>query len=255
MRPKIYVFGDSITEMSFEDVGWGVSLADHFRRTADVVLRGFSGYNTRWALRIIDKAFPAEQGGGAPLAVTVFFGANDACVPDRCSSFQHVPVDEYKQNLRSIVSFFKVKITILLNVMTQSAAKQWPTVHVILITPPPIYEPARLLYPYGENNSGLPERTYEASGTYAKACLAVAAELGIPSVDLWTKVQEVPDWQTACLSDGLHLSRAGNAIVFKEVVDVLKKLGSSVETLRVDFPLIDDIDPNDPLKSFENLKN
>ncbi|XP_019170019.1 PREDICTED: GDSL esterase/lipase At5g45920 [Ipomoea nil] len=242
MRPKIYLFGDSITEMSFEveDGGWGVSLADHFRRTADVVLRGFSGYNTRWALRIIDKAFPAEQGGGAPLAVTVFFGANDACVPDRCSSFQHVPVDEYKQNLCSIVSFFK---------------KQWPTVHVILITPPPIYEPARLLYPFTENKSGLPERTYEAAGTYAKACLAVAAELGIPSVDLWIKVQEVPDWQTACLSDGLHLSRAGNAIVFKEVVDVLKKLGSSVETLMVDFPLIDDIDPNDPLKSFENLKN
>nr|GLL28893.1 GDSL esterase/lipase At5g45920 [Ipomoea trifida] len=224
MRPKIYVFGDSITEMSFEDGGWGVSLADHFRRTADVVLRGFSGYNTRWALRIIDKAFPAEQGGGAPLAVTVFFGANDACLPDRCSSFQHVPVDEFKQNLRSIVSFFKGG-------------------------------DYKCRYPYGENNSGLPERTYEAAGTYAKACLAVAAELGIPSVDLWTKVQEVPDWQTACLSDGLHLSRAGNAIVFKEVVDVLKKLGSSVETLMVDFPLIDDIDSNDPLKSFENLKN
>ena len=33
MRPKIYLFGDSITEMSYGDGGWGASLADHFSRT------------------------------------------------------------------------------------------------------------------------------------------------------------------------------------------------------------------------------
>ena len=75
----------------------------------DVVLRGYSGYNTRWALEVIEKVFPeVSRGGGAPLAVTVFFGANDACLPDRCSAFQHVPIHEYKQNLHSIVSFLKV---------------------------------------------------------------------------------------------------------------------------------------------------
>lgn len=75
----------------------------------DVVLRGYSGYNTRWALEVIEKVFPeVSRGGGAPLAVTVFFGANDACLPNRCSAFQHVPIHEYKQNLHSIVSFLKV---------------------------------------------------------------------------------------------------------------------------------------------------
>jgi len=44
----------------------------------------------------------------APVALTVFFGANDACLPNRCSGFQHVPLHEYKDNLCSIVSFFKV---------------------------------------------------------------------------------------------------------------------------------------------------
>lgn len=78
-----------------------------------MVIRGYSGYNTRWALKVIERVFPEsnEHGGagaGDPLAVTVFFGANDACLPDRYGAFQHVPLNEYKQNLVSIVSFFKV---------------------------------------------------------------------------------------------------------------------------------------------------
>jgi len=143
MRPKIYLYGDSITEESFSDGGWGASLSHHFSRTViiyfflsyylsyciyiflslcflimfgslfffqvDVVLRGYSGYNTRWALKVAERIFPpVESGGVPPLAVTVFFGANDACLPDRYSAFQHVPLHEYKQNLHSIISFFKV---------------------------------------------------------------------------------------------------------------------------------------------------
>jgi hypothetical protein len=78
-----------------------------------VVLRGYSGYNTRWALKVLGRVFPVSQGGDggtetAPIALTVFFGANDACRPNRCSAFQHVPLDEYKDNIRSTVSFFKV---------------------------------------------------------------------------------------------------------------------------------------------------
>ncbi len=47
-RPTFVLLGDSITQFSFETNGWGASLASAFSRTADVVLRGFSGYNTRW---------------------------------------------------------------------------------------------------------------------------------------------------------------------------------------------------------------
>ncbi|WJX26751.1 hypothetical protein P8452_15633 [Trifolium repens] len=113
-RPQICLFGDSITEQSFDVGGWGASLANHFSRTADVVLRGYSGYNTRWVLKVLDRVFPVSQDlhGGtetAPIALTIFFGANDACLPNRCSAFQHVPLDEYKENIRSTVSFFKVR--------------------------------------------------------------------------------------------------------------------------------------------------
>ena len=49
---------------------------------ADVVLRGYSGYNTRWARLLLPKAFPTSPPVPAKL-VTVFFGANDAALPDR----------------------------------------------------------------------------------------------------------------------------------------------------------------------------
>ncbi|KAL5772276.1 hypothetical protein ACOSP7_011876 [Xanthoceras sorbifolium] len=235
MRPQIYLFGDSITEGSFCDGGWGSSLAHHFSRTMDVVLRGYSGYNTRWALKVVERVLPAEN-GGAPLAVTVFFGANDACILDRCSGFQHVPLHEYKQNLHSIASFLK---------------NQWPTTLILLITPPPIDEEERLKHPYVENPLGLPERTNEAAGAYAKACIEVAGERGIPVIDLWTKMQQFPDWQKVCLSDGLHLNQTGNKVVFEEVVTKLRENGLSLETLPFDLPLISEIDTKDPLKAFE----
>lgn len=49
----------------------------------------------------------------------------------------------------------------------------------------------------------------------------------------------------------MHLTQIGNRIVFEEVVKKLKDEGLSVETLPVDLPLISEIDPNDPLKAFE----
>lgn len=50
-------------------------------------------------------------------------------------------------------------------------------------------------YPFVENPQGLPERTNEAAGEYARACVAVAGECEIPVVDLWTKMQQSPDWK------------------------------------------------------------
>ena len=55
---------------------------------ADVIARGYSGYNTRWAAHILDKIF--TRGQAPPDLVTVFFGANDAALPGRlrCATAQ-----------------------------------------------------------------------------------------------------------------------------------------------------------------------
>lgn len=105
---------------------------------------------------------------------------------------------------------------------------------------------------YGEIHSDLPERTNEAARNYAKACVAVARECGAPVVDLWSRMHQFPDWGKAYLRDGLHLTLGGNKIVFEEVIGKLKEVGLSLETLPADLPFTDAMDPNDPLKVFED---
>ncbi|TQD95692.1 hypothetical protein C1H46_018636 [Malus baccata] len=127
MRPEIVLFGDSITQQSFRPGGWGAALADSYSRKADVKVRGYGGYNTRWALFLLQHLFPLDS-KKPPAAATIFFGANDAAVLGRTGERQHVPVEEYKENLRKIVLHLK---------------ECSPTILIVLITPPPVDEDGR----------------------------------------------------------------------------------------------------------------
>jgi isoamyl acetate esterase len=84
IRPQFVLFGDSITQRSFEPGGWAGVVANAYQRRVDVINRGYSGYNTRWALSLADHIFPADVTSKVEL-VTVFFGANDAALADRTS--------------------------------------------------------------------------------------------------------------------------------------------------------------------------
>ncbi|KAL2936040.1 hypothetical protein RDABS01_019158 [Bienertia sinuspersici] len=192
MRPQIVLFGDSITEQSFRPGGWGSALADSFSRKADILNRGYGGYNTRWALFLLHHIFPLGL-AKPPVAVTIFFGANDAALPGRNSERQHVPTEEYKENLRKIVMHLK---------------KCSSTMLVVLITPPPVDEEGRMEYAqsvYGEKAMKLPERTNETAGEYANQCISLAKELGIPSINLWSKMQEIEGWQRKFLRFALFI--------------------------------------------------
>ncbi|KAJ1258099.1 hypothetical protein BS78_10G047700 [Paspalum vaginatum] len=237
MRPSIVLFGDSITEEAFGEGGWGASLANHYSRSADVVLRGYSGYNTRWAARVAGRAVASIA--GTVSAVTVFFGANDAALPDRASAAQHVPLDEYRDNLRAICALLKVR-------------PWWPSVVVILITPPPVDEDGRRRYPYAQDLSGLPERTNAAAGAYARACVEVARQCGVRAIDIWSRMQRFSGWDKGFLRDGLHLTPRGNRVLFEEVVFALKDADLSLEALPADLPLFGDMDPDDPAKAFDD---
>lgn len=237
MRPRFVLFGDSITQHSFSPAGWGAALADRYARKADVILRGYSGYNTRWALFLLDKIFTQVQ-SQAPLLVTVFFGANDATLPDRIHMRQHVPIPEYKENLRKIISHIKGICE---------------TTLVVLITPPPIDEESlreTAWKDWGAKAEDLSTRENETTGTYAKACIEVAMMAGVPVIDLWSSMQEKAGWQKTYLSDGLHLSPDGNAVVFKELLKVLNENGLAFEAMKWDFPEHSDVKSDDPAKSF-----
>ncbi|XP_059657891.1 GDSL esterase/lipase At5g62930 [Cornus florida] len=238
MRPQIVLFGDSITEQSFRSGGWGSALADTYSRKADVLVRGYGGYNTQWALFLLHHLFPLGS-ATPPAAATIFFGANDAALLGRNSERQHVPVEMYKENLQKIVRHLK---------------ECSPSMLVVLITAPPIDEKGRMAYArslYGEKAMTLPERTNEVAGLYAKQCVELAKELGVPSINLWSKMQETEDWQRKFLSDGLHLTPEGNAVVHQEVVRVFSEAWLSASEMPYDFPHHSEIDGKNPEKAFQ----
>ncbi|GLT65476.1 hypothetical protein SLA2020_379080 [Shorea laevis] len=238
MRPQIVLFGDSITEQSFRTGGWGAALADTYSRKADVLVRGYGGYNTRWALFLLQHLFPLGA-AKPPVATTIFFGANDAALLGRTSEHQHVPVEEYKENIRRIVNHLK---------------ECSPTMLVVLITPPPVDEEGRMKFArsmYGDKAMKLPERTNEMAGVYANQCVELAKDMGLRSINLWSKMQETEGWEKKYLSDGLHLTPDGNGVVFQEVIRVFNEAWLSAAEMPYDFPHHSEIDGKNPEKAFQ----
>uniref|UniRef100_A0A8C0W7F5 Isoamyl acetate-hydrolyzing esterase 1 homolog n=1 Tax=Castor canadensis TaxID=51338 RepID=A0A8C0W7F5_CASCN len=125
--PRVVLFGDSITQFSFQKGGWGASLADSLVRKCDVLNRGFSGYNTRWAKIILPRLIRMGSSLDSPVAVTIFFGANDSALKAE-NPKQHIPLAEYVSNLKSMVRYLR--------------SVGIPQDRVILITPPPLCESA-----------------------------------------------------------------------------------------------------------------
>lgn len=143
-------------------------------------------------------------------------------------------------------------------------------------------------YPYAHDFSGLPERTNAAAAAYARACVEVARQWGLRAIDIWSRMQRFPGWEKSFLRyartlscrlprrrhrgdgssrtqmkvchflpacgcrDGLHLTPRGNRVLFEEVVFALKDANLSLEALPADLPLFSDIDPDNPVKSFED---
>ena len=59
-----------------------------------------SRYNTRWALELLPEL--GDTSNETARLVTIFFGANDASLPDT-NPRQHVPLGDFAANLRRMV--------------------------------------------------------------------------------------------------------------------------------------------------------
>mmetsp|Transcript_88849 Transcript_88849/g.176678 ORF Transcript_88849/g.176678 Transcript_88849/m.176678 type:complete len:278 (-) Transcript_88849:73-906(-) len=217
-RAQILLFGDSITQQSFSVGGWGARLADRYQRRAHVLNLGYSGYNTRWALELLPLLFDVPDASSVRL-VTIFFGANDASHMEH-NPRQHVPLQEYKENLRKLVIHVCSKCL---------------NAKVLLICPPPVCHAQRLVFQqnqYPNSATGILERTNENTGEYAAAAAALATEMGIQSIHLWQEMQSAApgdDWHKF-LSDGLHLSLEGNEFVANRLI---AKIGDAFPELAV----------------------
>jgi len=252
VRHEFVLFGDSITQQSFMPRGWGAHLANKYSRTADILLRGYSGYNTRWILQLLPFLFPAER--TAPALVTILLGANDACRPPplrdqhASASRQHVPLEEYQANLKLIVK--------AIGSCGDGSAR------VLLVTPPPVDHSAwhtACVHKYGVLSTAEPNRLFSVTENYAVACMQVAKELGLPAVDLVQAFQQRDDWHEL-LSDGLHPNGNGGDLIFALVDEAIKIhfpelipgdfMDQQPNLLPMDFPDHKALDANTPEESF-----
>lgn len=202
IRPQFVLFGSSIVQFSYSHQGWGAVLADLYARKADILLRGYAGWNSRCALQVLDKVFPKDA-AVQPSLVIVYFGGNDSLEPHPSGLTAHVPLPEYVENMR--------KIAIHLKSLPQKT-------RIIFLTAPAVNE-AQITEVFG-NSLG---RSNESCRKYSEACVQLCQELGVKVIDLWKALQQRDDWLTACFTDGIHLSSEGSKIVVKEILKIIKE--------------------------------
>ncbi|KAI8621523.1 SGNH hydrolase-type esterase domain-containing protein [Chytriomyces sp. MP71] len=114
---QIVLVGDSLTDWSNRDRGWGSMLANTYNRKLDVLFRAFAAYNTYW----LNLALPSVLFGSRPEQIKLFtllIGTNDA---NRGRTY--VPLHYYTSLLRESVD--------ILHAIAPSA-------RILVLTPPPI---------------------------------------------------------------------------------------------------------------------
>jgi lysophospholipase L1-like esterase len=221
-----------LTQQSFGKQGyWGSLLADKLQRVADVIPRGFSGYNTRWLKFMMADLFNSETLRDVS-CLTIFLGANDCALPE-CKSGQHVPLEEFKDNLRFIVNHLEC------NGLNKNK--------ILFLTPPPYYHD--IFLPFCQQTKDFyPLRGDERPKIYGLASLEVANELGVEAVDVYAAF-----WADGrhrdLFEDGLHFSPLGAQLLFDTIWPsvekrVLEHVG--VHELAMNYPYWLDINKEDP---------
>jgi lysophospholipase L1-like esterase len=186
-------------------------LINAYGSKVDIINRGFSGYTTRLAKLILPRVFLENDPLPKPLAVTIFLGANDAS-----TKLQHVPLNEYKQNLKEIVQYIE---------HCYNKDKESPISTVIfLIAPPPFDIIAWNAYCKQTNNLlGVDRGHNDITKRYAAACVEVATTMNLDCIDLWTLMMKNPSWAADYFVDGLHFNAKGNQLLFESLMQLIER--------------------------------
>lgn len=237
---QFLLFGDSITEFSFntqfqESQGaanynngtirpmhqqfcMGAGLTNLYMRRMDIVPKGFSGYNSRWALQILPKVLDIYR--NVKIAY-IFFGTNDSCKGER----QHVPIDEYEANTLKLIEIFK----------------QHGIEKVILVTPALYNEdmwnklkPSEVADGYTRSNDDLEK--------YGAVLEKIGSDLNLPVVNLNKAFKKYAadelsgGWEDL-LCDGIHFSGHGYYVFYKELVRTIERAYPELSPTEVPYTL------------------
>ncbi|XP_069742374.1 isoamyl acetate-hydrolyzing esterase 1 homolog isoform X2 [Narcine bancroftii] len=211
-------------EGSFENGGWGAAIASRLVRKCDVLNRGLSGYNTKWARIVLPKIISQPTNQETIAAVVVFFGANDSSLKG-VNPVQHVPLAEYGENLNHIIQYLK----------SMGICEE----KMIMITPPPLDESSWEKECIAKGKKL--DRCNSVTKEYAEACVKVATECGTDVLDLWTLMQIENQDFSSYLLDGLHLSERGNKFLETHLWPLLEKRTESLPLLLPQWRDIDDL--------------
>ncbi|QLQ78408.1 hypothetical protein HG537_0A06550 [Torulaspora globosa] len=205
---KFMLFGDSLTEFAFnskmeEDKSdqfvLGAALCNTYTRRMDILQRGFSGFNSRWGLKVLPSILESERG---IVVSTIAFGSNDLCL----GGHQKVPEEEFLSNIKQMVALLRAK-----------------GIKPILVGPALIDQERFEASRQEEVQKGY-IRTQERFKLYSELMHKVADQENVPMVDLNVAFQRKgqDNWREL-LSDGLHYSGNGYKIFYDELMAIIRK--------------------------------
>merc|ERR1711874_338022 len=201
-----------------------------FVRKVDVVNRGFSGYNTR----MLASVLPHVGSEGADLAaVVLLMGANDSN-DENINPRQAVPLDEFRNKMRDIVEYF-VRVGVERR-------------KIVVVSPPPVDVErwhAYLKERDGEANVPVCPKSQENTKQFAEGCRTVAVETGVSFVPLYDAIMSRLSLEEG-LSDGPHLSKSGNKLLYELLEPLLEERLSHLD---IRFPDWKEMDNSDTDKS------
>ncbi|RDI84349.1 hypothetical protein Vi05172_g5750 [Venturia inaequalis] len=243
-KDTFFLFGDSITQRGYDQdlgFGWVAALSSAYQRKLNVINGGLSGYNTNMGLHILPRVLPTPEQTKIRF-LAIFFGANDARFPNTPQAEQHVPIEQYKENLRRMI---------------QHPLVQAHKPRIILITPPPVDEALCEKLELEIWGIDVVRRTAEVTSQYAQVVRDVGKEMDVAVLDVWSAFMHEVGWASGqpligtkdvlqrdglelpnLLVDGLHLTGKGNRIVYQELIKLISEKwpDQTPEALTFDLP-------------------
>ncbi|KAH4895751.1 hypothetical protein HBI81_157330 [Parastagonospora nodorum] len=248
--PEIVLFGDSLTEWSFDDStqGFGLHLEKMYAGKARILNEGQAGYTSTRLSSDFDRIIQRATSPTTPrmLLFTIFLGANDACM---IGTDAMVPWPTFSANIRAFIE----------TILTQDGGLA--ETKIAVISPPPINgaeAKARgdeSVEEIAESNEWKKEgpryKTYMSKKRYAEGLMEIAAEyeetgrvIGVDywramveasGLGTWEEFEEKGMWPGCGLlgarsfdkgwfTDGLHLDVRGYSVLNELLVEkVLEK--------------------------------
>ncbi|KAJ6455737.1 SGNH hydrolase-type esterase domain-containing protein [Mycena sanguinolenta] len=242
VQDVVMLFGDSITQAGWAEDGFAARLAQVYSRKLDVLNRGLAGYNTEWAIPVLEQVLATQQAQQHLPKVrllVIWFGANDAVLKPFS---QHVSLPKFIENMKYMVQL----------VHSPDSAYYSPPTKIILMTPPPVNTYQRAADLTSRNPPLEMDRLFDTTKQYAEGVREAAAASKVAVGDVWTAL-----WKAAgeneqalsrYLSDGLHLTRDGYTVVYETVIQTIAAEYPELhyENLRSVFPAWNEVDWANP---------